>query len=341
MRYFVTGGAGFIGSHFLRYVLSTHADAEVLNYDLLTYAGNLETVKDIADNKRYRFVQGDIGDMTCLKKTFAEFKPDVVVNFAAESHNDRGESAPLTFVETNVLGTARLMQACLDAGVPRVHHISTCEVFGDLPLETHASFNETSRYAPKTPYNASKAGGDHMVMAYFHTFGLPVTISNCANNYGAYQYPEKLIPLFVTNALEGKKLPLFKSSVNKREWTHVQDHCRAVDLIIRNGSIGESYNVGSGVEKNVEDITQLILKQLGKGDELKEYVPDRKQHDTRYLLDSTKLRTQLGWIPRYSFEEGMAQTVQWYVDNAWWWKPIKSGEKWDAYYREKYPASGQ
>ncbi len=336
MKYVVTGGAGFIGSHFVRYVLQTHADAQVLNYDLLTYAGNLANLKDIENNERYTFVKGDIGDIAGLKKLFAEFKPDVVVNFAAESHNDRGEDNPLKFFETNVLGTARLMQACREAEVPRVHHISTCEVFGDLELDALEAFSETSRYAPKTPYNASKAGSDHAVMAYYHTFKVPVTISNCANNYGPYQYPEKLIPLFVTNALEGKKMPLFKSSKNKREWTHVVDHCAAVDLIVRKGRVGESYNIGSGVEKTVEEIADIILAELGLGQGYKEYVPDRLQHDKRYLLDSGKVRAELGWTPTYDFAAGMAETVAWYKENEWWWKPIKSGELYRKYYEGKY-----
>lgn len=362
MKYFVTGGAGFIGSNFIHYVLENFDGAKVLNYDLLTYAGNLENVKKWEGDERYSFSRGDIGDYQKLMELFKVWKPDVVVNFAAESHNDKSEINPRVFFETNVLGTEILLEAVRDAGIPRFHHISTCEVFGDLPVEEYIEitggagmtgntqknkvrpFTEESRYNPKTPYNASKAGSDHVCSAFYHTFKVPITVSNCANNYGPYQYPEKVLPLFITNALDGIKMPLFKSSGNKREWTHVADHCAAIDLIIKNGKPGEFYNIGSWVEKTVEDIADAVINSLSsvgvlkdnKMEDLKNYIPDRLQHDRRYLLDSSKVKKELGWAPKINFEEGILQTVKWYVENESWWRPIKSGEQFKKYYEERY-----
>jgi len=319
MKILVTGGLGFIGSNFIRYMFDAH-DCEIINLDAETYAGNLENLKDI-NGGDYKLIKGNICDEKLVNDLIKEESPEVVVNFAAESHNDRAEKDPGIFVRTNVLGTQNLLDACRENKI-RFHHISTCEVYGDLELDSKDKFSEDSRYNPKTPYNASKAGSDHVVRAYFHTFKLPITISNCGNNYGPYQHPEKLIPLFVTNILEGKKVPLFKSSQNKREWIHVLDHCKAVDLILQKGKIGETYNIGTGVEKSVEEITDKILEILGKDEDMKEYVPDRLQHDKRYLLDSSKIE-ELGWKPEIEFSDGMEKTVGWYKDNEDWWKKLK------------------
>ena len=320
----MTGGAGFIGSNFVRYWLSRYPDDSVINYDLLTYAGNPENLADVAATcaGRYEFVQGDIGNYELTRDLLERRRPDYVVNFAAESHNSRAVVNPDVFFETNVLGTQRLLQAAHDAGVPRVHHISTCEVYGDLPLDSEASFSEDDPYQPRTPYNASKAAADLAVRAYHLTFGLPVTISNCANNYGPYQFPEKVVPLFVTQVLNGKKMTLYRSSRNRREWLHVEDHCRAIDLILKQGKIGETYNVGSGVEVDVETIADTILDVLEMDGSNKVYVPDRPGHDRRYLLDSNKLRSQLGWRPGISFERGFKETVLWYAGNRNWWEPL-------------------
>lgn len=332
-RILVTGGAGFIGSSFVRYMLRKHADLEVVNYDALTYAGNLENLREVEKNPRYRFVKGDIGDFDSVMKALDGV--DAVANYAAESHNDRGVLDPGIFLRTNVVGTQVLMEACRQKEVKRVHHISTCEVFGDLDLEEDRAFKEEDSFIPRTPYNASKASANHVVMSYHHTFGLPVTISHCCNNYGPYQFPEKLIPLFATNAMEDKSLPLFKSSANKREWIHADDHSAAVDVILRNGRIGESYNIGTGVEKSVEEITDIILEALGKPESLKTYVPDRPGHDRRYLLDTKKIEEELGWKPTIPFRIGMKDTVEWYRGNPEWWKRVKSGaykEYYDRYY---------
>ncbi|MBI5794321.1 dTDP-glucose 4,6-dehydratase [Candidatus Uhrbacteria bacterium] len=333
MKMLVTGGAGFIGSNFIRYWLLNHADDAVMNYDTLTYAGNLENLRDVEHDPRYRFVKGDIGDFQTVREAMDGI--DVVVNFAAESHNDRGILDPGIFVRTNVLGTQVLLAAAKDAKVSRFHHISTCEVFGELELNEDRMFKEDDAYQPKTPYNASKASANHVVMAYFHTFKMPVTMSHCANNYGPYQFPEKVIPVFTTNALEDKPIPLFKSSLHRREWIHVDDHARAIDLIIHNGKIGEAYNVGTRVEKSVEEIADLVLSTLGKPQRLKMYVPDRLQHDKRYLLDPTKIREELGWEPRVGFEDGARETILWYRDNPTWWKNCKSGA-YQTYYDNYY-----
>lgn len=331
----VTGGLGFIGSNFIRYMLNKYPDYKIINIDLITYSGNPESLKDIETNPNYIFIREDISNFPKIKEIFEETKPNIVVNFAAESHNDRGVLDPSIFIKTNILGTQCLLEASRQIGVERFHHISTCEVFGDLELDSTETFNEKSAYKPRTPYNASKAGADHIVRAYFHTFKLPITISNCGNNYGPHQHVEKLIPLFTTNALEDKELPLFKSSQNKREWVHVLDHCKAIDLIIHKGNPGESYNIGTGIEKSVEEITNIILKVLNKPESLKKYVKDRPGHDKRYLLDSSKIREELGWKPEIDFEEGMKQTVEWYLKNKEWWEKVKSGE-FQKYYQEYY-----
>jgi dTDP-glucose 4,6-dehydratase len=321
---FVTGGAGFIGSNFIRYWLDQYPDDFVINYDLLTYAGNLDNLVDVVEKypERYRFVRGDIANLELTGCLFEQYHPDYLVNFAAESHNSRALVDPGAFFRTNVLGTQQLLQAALDAGLPRFHHISTCEVYGDLALDSPEKFSETSPYRPRTPYNASKAGADLAVRAYFETFQLPVTISNCSNNYGPYQFPEKVIPHFATRLLQGRKMPLYRHSRNRREWLHVLDHCRGIDLILRHGRIGETYNLGSGVEADVEAIADLTLDVLGFDESYKTYVADRPGHDRRYLLDTNKVRAELGWEPQVPFEAGFRQTVLWYRDHPEWWQPL-------------------
>ena len=318
MRILVTGAAGFIGSNFVRYWLEQHPDDHVVAYDLLTYAGNRESLPD-----DIAFVHGDIADLELAERTLSEHNLDVIVNFAAESHNSLAVLDPGLFARTNVLGTQLLLEAARNAGVARFHHISTCEVYGDLALDTDEVFTEESPYQPRTPYNASKAAADHYVRAYHETFGVPTTITNCSNNYGPFQFPEKVIPLFATNALDDKPLPLYKSTANKREWLHVLDHCRAIELVLERGRVGETYNVGSGIEKSIAEIADAVLDALGKPASLKEIVPDRPGHDRRYLLDSTKLRQELGWSEQVGFEQGLTETVRWYADNRAWWEPLK------------------
>jgi len=322
MNILVTGGAGFIGSNFIHYLLEKYPEDQIINLDALTYAGNLENLKDIETKSNYKFIKGDIGDLENNKKILKDEEINVIVNFAAESHNGRAMIEPDIFVKTNVLGTQMLLEAAKDAGIDRFHHISTCEVFGDLDLDENRAFKESDPYLPKTPYNASKAGANHEVMAYFHTFKLPVTISHCANNFGPYQFPEKVIPRFITEAYQNHEIPLFKSSQNKREWLHTKDHCEAIDLIVRKGKPGEAYNIGSGVEKSIEEIADAVLKRLGKPLSLKTYVEDRPGHDKRYLLDLTKIKENLGWQPKTNFEEEMDEIVKWYIDNEQWWKPL-------------------
>ena len=326
MKLLVTGGAGFIGTNFIRYWLQHNSDDAIVNFDRLTYAGNLSNLTDIAEThypKRYRFVHGDILDFALVESILKKERPDVIVNFAAESHNSRAILHPRRFFETNVMGTQVLLDASRKYGVQRFHHISTCEVYGELPLDSPDRFSETAPYRPQTPYNASKAAADHLVNAYFHSFGMPITISNCANNYGPYQHPEKLIPLFATNAIQNIPLTLYRSSHNRREWLHVEDHCRAIAAVLEYGKIGETYNVGSGVEKSIEEISDFILDILDKPQHLKTYVPDRPGHDCRYLLDSSKIARDVGWKPIIAFEDGMRETIQWYVENWKWWQEIQ------------------
>ena len=326
MRLLVTGGAGFIGSNFIRYWLGRHPDDEILNVDLLTYAGDRSSLSDVeaAHRERYAFVQADIADAERIGELFARHHPQTIVNFAAESHNSRAVVDPGAFVRTNVLGTQILLEAARRSSVERFHHISTCEVYGDLPLDSSDSFREDSPYRPRTPYNASKAGADHLVRAYNETFQLPITISNSANNYGPYQYPEKVIPLFTTNALEDQPLPLYRSSRNRREWIHVDDHCRAIELILERGRVGDTYNVGSGAERSIEEVADAVLAAAGKPPTLKTYVPDRPGHDRRYLLDHSKITKDLGWVPSIDFEAGLRDTVSWYVKNRGWWAPKRA-----------------
>ncbi|HEX5247987.1 MAG TPA: dTDP-glucose 4,6-dehydratase [Gaiellaceae bacterium] len=321
MRLLVTGGAGFIGSNFVRYWLERRPDDHVVVLDLLTYAGDRRSLADVED--RIVFVQGDIGDLDGCERLLEAEAVDVVVNFAAESHNSLAVVDPGRFFRTNALGTQVLLEASRRAGVQRFHHVSTCEVYGDLPLDSEEVFTEDSPYRPRTPYNASKAAADHAVRAYHETYGLPVTITNCSNNYGPAQFPEKVVPLFVTNALDDLDLPLYTSTANKREWLHVRDHCRAIELVLERGRVGETYNVGSGVEKSIEEIADAVLELTGKPESLKTIVPDRPGHDRRYLLDSSKLRRELGWKPDIGFEDGMRETVEWYGANRIWWEPLK------------------
>jgi dTDP-glucose 4,6-dehydratase len=318
MRLLGWGGAGCIGSNFVHYWRERRPADHVVAYDLLTYAGVRENVPDDVP-----FVQGDIADLELATRTLAEHEIDVVVNFAAESHNSLAVIDPGLFARTNVVGTQLLLEAARVHGVARFHHVSTCEVYGDLPLDSPEKFTEDSPYRPRTPYNASKAGADHLVRAYFETFALPTTISNCSNNYGPFQFPEKVIPLFVTNALDDKPLPLYAATQNRREWLHVLDHCRAIELVLERGRVGETYNVGSGVEKSIDEIADAVLELTRKPASLKTIVPDRPGHDRRYLLDSTKLREELGWRDEVPFDEGLPATVRGYEANRGWWEPLR------------------
>ena len=343
MKLLVTGGAGFIGTNFIRYWLKEYPDDVMVNLDRLTYAGNLSNLTDIvvAYPDRYVFAHGDILDDAFVSGLIKTHQPEVIVNFAAESHNSRAILNPRQFFETNVMGTQVLLDAARQYSVPRFHHISTCEVYGELPLDSSDVFAETAPYRPQTPYNASKAAADHLVNAYFHSFGLPITISNCSNNYGPYQHPEKLIPLFTTNAIQDLPLTLYRSSHNRREWLHVDDHCCAIASVIHNGKIGETYNIGSGVEKSIEEISDFILDVLEKPKNLKTYVPDRPGHDCRYLLDSEKIARELGWKPKILFEQGMRQTIQWYVKNREWWEKIQQDAKTENVQEDKWEKFSQ
>ncbi len=321
MRLLVTGAAGFIGSNFVRYWIERHPDDRVVAYDLLTYAGNRPNLADL--EARIGFVQGDIGDLDKVSKVLEDERIDTIINFAAESHNSLAILDPSLFFRTNVLGTQTLLEAVRKREIARFHHVSTCEVYGDLALDSEASFREDSPYLPRTPYNASKAAADHAVRAYHLTYDVPVTITNCSNNYGPYQFPEKVIPLFSIRALDDEELPLYASTQNKREWLHVSDHCTAIEAVLERGRVGETYNVGSSVEASIEEIADCVLDALGKPASLKTIVPDRPSHDRRYLLDSSKLRNELGWAPLVPFDRGLAETVRWYRDHRDWWSPLR------------------
>jgi len=320
MKLLVTGGAGFIGSNFTHYMLKKYPDYEIINLDLLTYAGNLENLKGLEDKKNYKFVKGDIADAELVNGLVKEV--DIIVHFAAESHVDRSilDSAP--FIQTNVIGTHNLLEAAKRNGNKRFHHVSTDEVFGSLAPEDPA-FNENTPYDPRSPYSASKASSDHLVRAYFHTYGLPITISNCSNNYGPYHFPEKLFPLFITNLLEGKKVPLYGDGMNVRDWLYVEDHCSAIDAIIHDGKVGETYCVGGQSEKTNKEITYKILELMNKDESSIEFVKDRPGHDKRYAIDISKISKELGWQPSVSFEEGLQKTIGWYKNNEAWWKNVK------------------
>jgi len=332
MKLLVTGGAGFIGSNFIHYILKKYPDYKIVNLDLLTYAGNLENLKDIEGNPNYKFVKGDIADAKLVNELVKEV--DMIINFAAESHVDRSILNSTSFIHTNVIGTHTLLEAAKNNGNKRFHHVSTDEVFGSLGSDDPA-FNEKTPYDPRSPYSASKAASDHLVRAYFHTYGLPVTISNCSNNYGTFHFPEKLIPLFITNLLEDKKVPLYGDGLNVRDWLYVEDHCAAIDLIIHKGRIGETYCIGGQAEKNNREITHELLKLMDKNESYVEFIKDRPGHDKRYAIDFSKIKNELGWKPTVNFEEGLKKTVEWYKNNQNWWKNIKSGEYKD-YYRKQY-----
>ena len=332
MKLLITGGAGFIGTNFILYMMKKYPDYKIVNFDKLTYAGNLNNLKDIENNPNYEFVKSDICNENEVKK--AMIGCDIIVHFAAESHVDRSIINPDTFVKTNILGTNVLLRTAKELGIKRFHHISTDEVFGELGKDD-LKFNENTIYDPRSPYSASKAAADHLVRAYFHTFNLPITISNCSNNYGPYQFPEKFIPLFATNLIENKKVPLYGQGLNIRDWIHVDDHSKALDLILHKGKIGETYCVGGDAEKTNLEITNLILKYFKKGEEMIEKVADRKGHDFRYAIDFSKIKNELGWQPETNFEKGLNQTLKWYEDNQDWWKQIKSGE-YEKYYQEQY-----
>lgn len=322
MRLLVTGGAGFIGANFIHYCFANHKDWEIWNIDKLTYAGNLENIKEISQNRGYRFFNADINNQGAVND--AMNGADMVVHFAAESHVDRSISEPSPFVTTNVVGTHVLLECALKHKVKRFHHISTDEVFGSLQLGTVEKFHENTRYDPHSPYSASKAGSDHLVRAYYHTYGLPITITNCSNNYGPYQFPEKLIPLAITNILEHKKVPVYGDGKYVRDWLFVEDHCRAIDVILDRGKIGETYCVG-GLTQDIDNLTVVkkILAIMDKDESVIEYVTDRLGHDRRYAIDWTKIRSELGWSPQYNFDTYLEKTIQWYTDHREWWKPLK------------------
>ena len=327
MNIIVTGGAGFIGSNFIYYLLEKHPEDRVICYDALTYAGDLETLKAAEGNERFKFLRGDIANRAMVYRMFEEEKPDLVVNFAAESHVDRSIHQPEIFLRTNVFGTQVLLDACRKYGVKRYHQVSTDEVYGDLPLDRKdLFFTETSNLNTSSPYSASKAGADLLVHAYCRTYGVPVTISRCSNNYGPYHFPEKLIPLMIIHAIQDKKLPVYGKGENVRDWLYVEDHCAAIDLILRKGREGEVYNIGGHNERRNIDVVKTILKELGKPESLIEYVEDRKGHDLRYAIDPAKIHRELGWEPVTKFEEGIRRTIRWYLDNKSWWEDIVSGE---------------
>ncbi|MBI2019283.1 dTDP-glucose 4,6-dehydratase [Candidatus Daviesbacteria bacterium] len=320
MRVLVTGGAGFIGSNFIRYWLQNHPEDKIVNLDALTYAGHIESLKDVEENPSYAFTKGDITDPEVVSSAMEGV--DIVVHYAAESHVDRSIVDPLQFVKTNVLGTAVLLNAALEKKVKRFHHISTDEVYGELG-PNDPSFTENTSYSPRTPYSASKAGSDHLVRAYFETYGLPVTITNCANNYGPYHDPEKLIPRFITNLLQGQKVPLMGKGENIREWLHVEDHASAIDFVLQKGKIGQTYLI-QGEEKTNLEITKMILKILGMDENMIEFVGHRLGHDFRYAINGEKLK-ELGWERKHNLEEDLPKVVEWYKQNEWWWKPLKEG----------------
>jgi dTDP-glucose 4,6-dehydratase len=334
MKILVTGGAGFIGSNFILYWLKNHPQDYVSNFDKLTYAGNLENLKEIEKDTNYQFIQGDICNAEMVKKAMENV--DTVVHFAAESHVDRSILDPSEFIRTNVLGTNVLLDQALKNNVKRFHHISTDEVFGALDLEDKNKFNEKTNYNPRSPYAASKASSDHLVRAYYFTYGLPVTISNCSNNFGSYQFPEKVIPLAITNLIEGKKVPVYGDGLYVRDWLYVEDHCRAIDLILEKGKIGETYCIG-GLAEDINNLSVIkkIIKLLGKTEDSIEFVKDRPGHDRRYAVDWSKIKNELGWQPQGDFDELLAKTVEWYKTNENWWKDVKNGG-YKNYYQKQY-----
>lgn len=336
MKILVTGGAGFIGANFIYYMLDKHPNYDIVCLDKLTYAGNLATLKEALKNPHFKFVKGDIADRECVFSLFETEKFDKVVNFAAESHVDRSIEEPELFLRTNILGTQVLLEATNKYGVARYHQVSTDEVYGDLPLDRpDLFFTEDTPIHTSSPYSASKASADLLVSAYHRTYGTPVTISRCSNNYGPYHFPEKLIPLMIANALAEKPLPVYGEGKNVRDWLYVEDHCSAIDLIIHNGTVGEVYNIGGHNEKANIDVVKIILKALNKSEELITYVTDRKGHDLRYAIDPTKIHSELGWLPETKFEDGIKRTIEWYLQNREWWENIINGE-YREYYKKMY-----
>ena len=330
----VTGGAGFIGGNFVHYMLKKYSDYRIICLDCLTYAGNMETLEPVADDPNFRFVKASITDRDAVYRLFEEEKPDIVVNFAAESHVDRSIENPEIFLTTNIIGTQVMMDACRKYGIERYHQVSTDEVYGDLPLDRpDLFFTESTPIHTSSPYSASKASADLLVQAYHRTFGLPVTVSRCSNNYGPYHFPEKLIPLMIANALNDKPLPVYGKGENVRDWLYVEDHCRAIDLIIHKGTVGEVYNIGGHNEMRNIDIVKIIIKALGKSEDLITFVKDRAGHDMRYAIDPAKIHNELGWLPETRFADGIQKTIQWYLDNKPWWERIISGEYRDYYER--------
>ncbi len=327
MNIIVTGGAGFIGANFVYYELKNHPEDRIICLDNLTYAGNMETLEEAMKNPNFRFVKGDIADRECVEKLFAEEKPDIIVNFAAESHVDRSIENPEIFLRTNIMGTQVLMDACRRHGIKRYHQVSTDEVYGDLPLDQpELFFTEDTPIHTSSPYSSSKAGADLLVLAYYRTFKLPVSITRCSNNYGPYHFPEKLIPLMITRALADGSLPVYGKGENIRDWLYVEDHCAAIDLVMRKGREGEVYNVGGHNERTNLEVVKTILRELDKPETLIHYVTDRPGHDMRYAIDPTKIHNELGWLPATPFDEGIKKTVQWYLDNKGWWQHILDGE---------------
>ena len=327
MKIIVTGGAGFIGGNFVHYMVNNYPEDMIINLDLLTYAGNLETLKPVENAKNYKFVKGDIADREFIFKLFETEKPDMVVNFAAESHVDRSITDPEIFVKTNVMGTTTLLDACRTFGIKRYHQVSTDEVYGDLPLgRPDLFFTEETGLHTSSPYSSAKASADLFVLAYHRTYGLPVTVSRCSNNYGPYHFPEKLIPLIISRALNNEELPVYGKGENVRDWLYVTDHCKAIDLIIRKGRVGEVYNIGGHNERTNLEVVKTILKVLNKPESLIKFVTDRPGHDRRYAIDPTKIETELGWRPEYTFDTGIVKTIEWYLNNKEWWEHIVSGE---------------
>lgn len=336
MNIIVTGGAGFIGSNFVFYQLKNHPDDKIICVDNLTYAGNLQTLDKVMNCPQFTFVKADISDRNAMEEIFEKFQPDIVVNFAAESHVDRSIENPEIFLKTNVLGVQVLLDCCKKYGIVRYHQVSTDEVYGDLPLDrTDLFFTEDTPIHTSSPYSASKASADLLVLAYFRTFGLPVSITRCSNNYGPYHFPEKLIPLIISRALDDKTLPVYGTGENVRDWLFVEDHCSAIDLVIRKGKTGEVYNVGGHNEKTNLEVVKTVLKHLGKPESLITFVNDRPGHDMRYAIDPTKIHSELGWLPKTKFEDGIKLTIDWYLNNKEWWQNIISGE-YQNYYNRMY-----
>lgn len=336
MKILITGGAGFIGGNFIHYMLENHPKDEIICIDSLTYAGNMETLNHAINNKNFIFYKVDITEHKKIDSIFAIERPDIVVNFAAESHVDRSIDNPGIFLHTNIIGTQVMMDACLKYGVKRYHQVSTDEIYGDLPLNRpDLLFSETSPLRTSSPYSASKGGADLLVQAYHRTYGLPITISRCSNNYGSYQFPEKLIPLMIINALHNKPLTIYGNGENIRDWLHVTDHCHAIDMILREGRDGEVYNIGGNNEIKNIDIVRMICHELDKPESLIIHVEDRKGHDKRYAINSTKIRSELGWIPKIKFSDGLKETIDWYLNHQEWWERIISKEYTD-FYAKKY-----